>query len=43
MYGNIIWGNIYKINLKNVILTQKKIIRIIKKNKIFQRTYKFAI
>ena len=36
MYGNIIWGNIYKSNLTNLILTQKKIIRIINKTKYFR-------
>ena len=36
MYGNIIWGNIYKINLTNLILTQKKIIRIINKSEYFR-------
>ena len=33
MYGNIIWGNIYKSNLTNLIPTQKKIISIINNTK----------
>ena len=36
MYGNIIWGNIYKSNITNLILTQTKIIRIINKTKYFR-------
>ena len=36
MCGNIILGNIYKSNLINLILTQKKIIRIINKTKYFR-------
>ena len=36
MYGNIIWGNIYKSNHTNLIITQKKIIKILNKTKYFR-------